>query len=1304
MRVKRCAAAAVGLLLSPFSNFGVWLHALSAAALLASSAALAQTCLLTGGKFFCGAEPSGHWTVAACDEAGVFLSREAAWCQVRGGTWNGGGCVNPQPDTDGNVVQRSIQFSDIVRASTCSVTNDTGYGATYSTNFCLAGGDVYREGYLWITSRRLSISCANGTSETISIDKRRPIATGVCPPGYLLLWQNNFGWSCGRPLDCEGCQTIGNPITPLTGVKVETEVDYRHASGLQFGRHYHSFRFYEPRTFAQGRHTENRLGIAWRSEFDKRVMPIVPAHATYKHAISLPSGPAQYFDLNGVEQYNLGGPAGTLIEVPGVGYYYRGPNRTEFYRADGQLEKITERSGRTITLTYSDGTSGPNGGFAVDADGVPTSLVLPANRLIRVTDSYGNTLALGLDAGGRIITVTVPGGGQYLYRYDAQDLLTSVTFPDGKVRTYRYNEPANMIGGASLPYALTSIVDENGDLYSTFKYDTSGRAVSTERAGATQKYSMVFGASSSSVTDPLLTTRTFNSSNPDTDGVARLTGVSTFGGAGFGAGVKARTYDAAGNVASQTDFNDIKTCYAYLLGRNLETVRVEGLPAATNCAGVLADGATLPLGSRKTVTEWHARWAEPVHISEPLRRTTLTYNGDAGASCAPGTALIDDGGPSGLPIAVVCSRTVQATTDPNGAAGFGAGLAGTPRISAFTYSASGQVLTADGPRTDVSDVTTYAYATNGSVETVTNAASHVTTVTSHNPHGQPLTILDPNAVTTTLAYDARQRLKTRTVGTETTTYDYDDAGQVIKVTLPDGSFLSYDYDAAHRLTSIVDNQGNRIAYTLDAMGNRTLEEVFDPANQLAQKRSRVYSALNRLFQELGAQNQTTEYGYDDRGNVTSVKDPLNRVTTNQYDSLNRLKQVTSPVPISAVTQYAYNGLDALVQVTDPRSLSTSYTVDGLGNLTQQAGPDTGNTVSTYDDAGNLLTQTDAKGQLTTYAYDALNRVGLITFHDGSKQAYAYDQGANGIGRLCSITETDPANQQTSLTQYTYDSHGRVSTEARTVGGMQYTIAYAYDAAGRFSGIGYPSGRTVAYTFDALGRVSGITTTFNNDTQTVVSNVAYHPFGGVRSYTLGNGQVHARSYDQDGRINSYTLGAKSYSIGYDAANRIEFISEVGNPSNSNNYVHDELDRLTSAVIPGTSYGYTYDAVGNRTKKTIGVAEDTLSYNASSNRIDTLTPASGPARTFVFDPNGSTTNDGVNTYGYDVRGRMAQSVGALGTTNYQVNALGQRIRKSNSQGDTVFHYDTRGRLIAETDPAGALKRELIYLGDIPVGVAQ
>jgi YD repeat-containing protein len=430
---------------------------------------------------------------------------------------------------------------------------------------------------------------------------------------------------------------------------------------------------------------------------------------------------------------------------------------------------------------------------------------------------------------------------------------------------------------------------------------------------------------------------------------------------------------------------------------------------------------------------------------------------------------------------------------------------------------------------------------------------------------------------------------------------------------------------------------------------------------------------------------------------------LNRVTSNQYDALNRLAQVTDPA--LGITKYAYNGLDALTQVTDPRNLATGYVVDGLGNLSQQSSPDTGSTVSSYDAAGNLLTQTDAKNQTTTYAYDALNRVTLITFHDGARQLYAYDQGQNGLGRLTAITEANPSNEVTSQIVYAYDQHGRVISETRTVAGQAYVLAYRYDSSGRLHQLTYPSGRTVDYTFDALGRISAITTTAGDGSpQTVLQSVAYHPFGGVKSYTLGNGQTYARSYDLDGRIASYTLGPQSFGIGYDAANRIEFISELANPANSNTYGYDALDRLTQAVVPSSGYAYSYDAVGNRLSRIAGSSSDTYAYSSTSNRLASITPQSGPVRNFTFDANGSTTADGNNIYTYDSRGRMVQAVSSLGTTSYQVNALGQRVRKTNVQGDRIFHYDTRGKLIAETDPAGAVKREIFYLRDIPVAVFQ
>jgi YD repeat-containing protein len=1067
---------------------------------------------------------------------------------------------------------------------------------------------------------------------------------------------------------------VGNPCNVGTGTKFQTEAVFRSGGSAQLVERLS----YNSRLLSDtGLVSNGAYGKGWKGNYDRQV-------TVHNAVVIISREDGRELDFRPPASGNMYVPDADVSDrlerlVDGSGnttgwkYVVAADDSAELYGPTGKLLSISDLAGSTVTLAYSDASTPPS--------------VAPApGLLIAVADAWGRTLAFVYNGQSRVVRMTDPGNGNYDVAYDAPGNLSSITFPDTKVRQYKYNEPEHTQNTA-LPHSLTGIIDENGARFSTYKYDPQGRVVSTEHAGGAQKSTLEY-------TSPSVTTVT------DARNVARSYGLTTLlemvkgtgvtGSACPACGPAEQTYDANGNVASRTDWNGNRTNYSHDLARNLETSRTEGLTSA---------GATTPQ-TRTISTQWHATFRLPTGIAEPLRITTNVYDAD-GTQCGARGAL--------------CSRSVQATTDPDGSQAFSATATGSPRTWAYTYNANGSVLTVNGPRTDVADITTYTYYANddahiakrGNVATIANAAGHTTSITAYNAHGQPLTIVDANSLTTTLTYDERQRLKTRTVGSELTSYDYDFAGQLKKVTLPDGSFLSYTYDDAHRLTAIQDNLGNRIDYTVDAMGNRTLEQVRDPENALAQTRSREYSTLNRLFRELGATSQTTEHTYDDQGNVLTVKDPLNRVTTNQYDALNRLKQVTSPTPISAVTQYAYNGLDALTKVTDPRSLETGYAVDGLGNLNVQTSPDTGTTTNTYGSAGNLITQTDAKSQVTTYAYDALNRVTLITFHDGAKQTYVYDQPPNGIGRLSSITERNPADQVTSVLAYAYDQHGRVLSETRTVNGVQYVLGYRYDAFGRLDQLTYPSARTVNYTFDALGRVSGMTTTKPGDQpQTVVSGVTYHPFGGVKSYTLGNTQVYMRGIDLDGRITSYTLGSESFAIGYDLASRIEFISrfQPATPPNINTYGYDNLDRLTSATLPTTPYTYAYDSVGNRTSKTSGSSTDTYAYSPTSNRIASITPSSGPVKSFVFDPNGSTTADGQNTYVYDVRGRMVQATSSIGATSYQVNALGQRIRKTNTLGDTVFHYDTQGKLIAETGPGGALKRELIYLGDIPVGVVQ
>jgi YD repeat-containing protein len=1094
----------------------------------------------------------------------------------------------------------------------------------------------------------------------------------------------------GKP-DCG----LGNPCNAGTGNKYQREVDY---VGLG------TYPLILERMYNSGGATPSAVlntvrGSQWRSTYDRSIAlnsNTVITTATVQRE----GGQRYYFNLINGAWVGDADVVGTLVQLAnGSGWTYTNENdEVETYNAAGQTVSITNRAGLTQTLIYSDGTAGTNGGYVLTAAGVATTTVLPVGKLIRVSDPASHTLQFGYDGTGRVVKMTDPIGGAYLYAYSGTlitDNLSFVTYPDGKTRTYLYGETANVSAtpnaGVSYVHSLTGILDENGNRYASWTYDANGLAISSEHGAfgsGVDKVSLSYGTPDASgnrattVTDPRGVVRSYGFST-----LLSVVKNSSISGQPCNGCTVVVTHDANGNVASRTDFNGNTTCYTYDLTRNLETTRVEGLPTGTACPANLATyvpPTTTGSVIRKITTQWHATLRLPTVVAEPLRITSHSYD-------AKGNPL---------------SKTVQPTSDATGGAGLAAVAAGTARVSSYTYNTAGQVLTVDGPRTDVTDVTHYAYDTQGNLLTVSNALNQVTTLGGYDANGRPGSITDPNGLVTSLTYDARGRLTSRSSGGETTSYTYDGAGNMTNVALPSGASYTYTYDAAHRLTQIVDPLGNKLVYTLDVMGNRTNEQLYDSTNTLVQTHSRVFNALNRLNQDIGAVNQTTTYVYDANGNLTSITDPLNRLSTNAYDALNRL--ITNTDPANGQTSYGYDALNQLVQVSDPRSLVTQYTRDGLGNLNQQTSPDTGVTANTYDAAGNLLTRTDAKGQVASYSYDALNRLTGISYTGGTSPAqtvsYQYDQGTNGIGHLTKIVDA------TGTTNYGYDHHGRLITETEQAYGATYTTAYAYDAQGRLASITYPSGRTVNYTFDTMGRINQIASTFNSNTQVLASNIIYEPFGGVHSFNYGDGltapvQTYTRQRDQDGRIASYTLNGKPMSIGYDAASQISFISDPQNLTNTASYSYDPLSRLSSYIQGTSSQNFGYDMDGNRVSQTIGSTTTTFGYTTGNNRLASIQTGAGSPQAVTQDAIGATTSDPTRQYGYDVRGRLIQTTTAQGVVNYEVNALGLRVRKQvpYASTDTVYHYDSQGHMIGE-NPNGAAQfaLEYIYLGDQPVAV--
>lgn len=315
----------------------------------------------------------------------------------------------------------------------------------------------------------------------------------------------------------------------------------------------------------------------------------------------------------------------------------------------------------------------------------------------------------------------------------------------------------------------------------------------------------------------------------------------------------------------------------------------------------------------------------------------------------------------------------------------------------YTYNETGQVLTEDGPRTDVSDITTNTYNAQGLIATTTNALGHVITYNSYDASGNALSVTDANGVITEFTYHERgwllsSRVKHPTTATldSLTTYTYDAVGQMLSTTLPNGVQIFYEYDDARRLTAVKNAANERIEYTLDAAGNRTQQVIKNAGGTITYSVSSTFDELSRVMKVIGNNGQQDQHQYDVNDNRTATIDGRTNTTQQTYDALNRVKTIIDPN--LGETQFTYNSQDQIKTVTDSRGNTTTYNYDGLGNLISQVSPDTGTTTFTYDTAGNRLSQTDARGVVTNYTYDALNRIKTIKYPAASAEnlTFTYD--------------------------------------------------------------------------------------------------------------------------------------------------------------------------------------------------------------------------------------------------------------------------------------------------------------------------
>lgn len=371
-----------------------------------------------------------------------------------------------------------------------------------------------------------------------------------------------------------------------------------------------------------------------------------------------------------------------------------------------------------------------------------------------------------------------------------------------------------------------------------------------------------------------------------------------------------------------------------------------------------------------------------------------------------------------------------------------------------------------------------------------------------------------------------------------------------------------------------------------------------------------------------------------------------------------------------VAHYNYDAGNHVTQVTDPRGLLTTYSYDGLGQKWQETSPDTGTTSYGYDSYGRLAGMTRSDGGQTIYGYDGINRRTSETA-GGLTHTIAYDNCANGVGRLCSLSDAS------TLTSYTYTPEGWITARGFTVNSVSYTVTYSYNAIGQATAIGYPGAIQALYTY-TNGVVSAVQANIGGTLSNVATNIVYRP-GDARmsQWTSSNGIVNSMAYDTDGRLASIQASAvQSLSLSYDAANRVNGITNGIDPAMTQSLGYDAMSHLTSVYSGSDNEVLQYDANGNRLSAVLNGASATVGVNASNNQVTSLSGATNMG--YGYDARGNlTTVNGTTTFHYDPFNRMSST----GNATYYVNPEGQRVAKTVNGAINYFAPDESGSMLAE-----------------------
>ncbi|KAB3197804.1 RHS repeat protein [Escherichia coli] len=550
----------------------------------------------------------------------------------------------------------------------------------------------------------------------------------------------------------------------------------------------------------------------------------------------------------------------------------------------------------------------------------------------------------------------------------------------------------------------------------------------------------------------------------------------------------------------------------------------------------------------------------------------------------------------------------------------------------------------------------------------------------------------------------------------TTTYEWDEFHHLLARHSPAGRVEKFEYNAAHgQLSRYTAADGAEWQYRYDERG--LLSNITDPAGQTWTQQCDERGLPVSL---VSPQGEETRLAYTPQGLLSGIFRQDERRLGIEYDHHNRPETLTDVMGREHHTEYS--GHDLPVKMRGPGGQSVRLQWQQHHKLSGIERAGTGAEGFRYDRHGNLLAYTDGNGVVWTMEYGPFDLPVARTDGEGHRWQYRYDKDT--------LQLTEVINPQGESYRYILDNCGRVTEErdwggvvwryrydadglcTARVNGLEETILYSRDAAGRLAEIITPEGKT-QYAYDKSGRLTGI---FSPD--------------GISQRT---------GYDERGRVNVTTQGRRTIEYHYpDEHTVIRCIlppedERDRHPDESllkTTYRYNAAGELTEVILPGdetltfsrdeagrevlrhSNRGFAceqgWNAAGQPVSQRAGFfpAEATWGGLVPSlvreYRYDSAGNVSGVTsredygretrREYRLDRNGQVTavtasgtglgyGEGDESYGYDSCGYLkAQSAGrhriSEETDQY---AGGHRLKQA---GNTQYDYDAAGRMVSRT----------------------